>query len=325
MPSWNVSNGAVCLIRHVSTGLFWGQPKQHQGVWHIPAVSDRDSLQPVVFSSHTQGDLSTSDAITWGVAGDLLVQGSVAGLPNGPPQPLTLTKATDAPLSTQWTWSPASTAQVQRQDWQLHYGLPVHLALRAHDAVVGLDDSQTWIVTRSAPVMNSARDQWMLVPTFPIHVCINPRAGQCHFLEGSAVSHAMLTCEYTREGLNELECRDDVGHRVFHTADLCTTQCTVPSFECSGPPLYQCALAHTPTLARKSQTYDQCLSGCVNPVLSAVRTAQAKDGTRAASRITTRYDRSAWWSTLGVLGLSCAVLAVGVFVLAKRPWVVVVK
>jgi hypothetical protein len=329
MSEWNVCDGEQVILLNVNTGLFAGIPKkgwfptkQRTDIM-IPVVTDVNLIHPFTVSktSQREGNVITTDSLFKlstkfeGQQYFLHAPVEVADITLAPPLRLTLVGLNESShsLPLEWSFVPASKEQLARNDTVLHYGMPIFILKRQY--YLRLDTFKEWLSVHYAPVTTEEMDPWILMPVSGTHTCFNPKAQNCHFLDGINVSHTMMTCKYANDGT--VQCFDDGGHVMFRTSSQCNNYCRVPTFTCSGYPEYKCEATVLPI--DKSQTwqdYDTCISECISPQLRTLYPHAPTAYEAPSPSLTIDYRQWIWVIT--VLAVSLAVLVMFVYVTAKK-------
>jgi hypothetical protein len=277
MSNWDIKTGDCVFFYHIGTGMFFGAPQfvwspvWGQKEWMIPMTSTQESLLPVTLESLGNSVIDTSTVFHLST----MLQGKKflfhshlndsSAIIESPPQRVLLTDTEEASsIHTQWMFRAASVEQSSRNDTVLHYGMPVYLLKVNFRRYLTLDLDKQWAAVYHTPLTSQEMDPWILIPASEIHTCIDKKTQRCHNLSGNHTIQAMMKCSYQSQssrGQDEVECFDDEGHPIYRQGAECREVCQLPSYTCSGPPLYQCDAHLTP--GKEWHSYDSCLEQCL--------------------------------------------------------------
>jgi len=209
-----------------------------------------------------------------------------------------------------WNFIPTNNAQISKQDNILHYGIPFGI-LRIHVRHLDVDKSQQFVTVAVNYGSDISDKEWIAFPTFPIHVCFDKNSRRCHYLEGTHTSQSMMQCQYSNKNILELECTDDVGHRIFQSEKECQESCFEPTYLCSQSPLFQCKLNYDLNASKAGfASFDDCFTKCRPETdINNTDTAVKETETEAAK------EKGKWvwiWALLSIV-LSLSIISVSAY------------
>lgn len=335
---WNVDNNQTVFLYHPATKLFVGQPKKSplhalqstSDSLSLPMVSDLTLLQPIQLQNFRLNDKSKK--ITTATVFTLLVSLENRGMykihtpifsahhiAEGPPASVHLFPVTDLDKTpqrvdpqTSWVFRPASSEQILRNDDVLHYGMPVHIMKANGRRFLRLDLTQEFLAVHSSPVQETEMDIWIMYPTSSVSICVNPQSQFCHYVEGNQIGKLLFECKYDAKTSDEITCVTKEKHPVYTTESECHALCQWPSYQCSGPPLYQC-VAQPPSPNTTWQDFDTCTLDCLSPTISGAETTQQSGGKKQITSSLPDIDVQAW-----VMWIFVAIGVIGAIILGIR-------
>jgi hypothetical protein len=335
---WDVENNSTFFLYHPVKRLFVGQPVKpplhaptsRSDSLSLPMVSDLNLLQPLQLQNFRLNE--NSKLITVNTVFTLLVTVdqqkiykihtpifSVHHIAEGPPAsvdllPLTAVDKTPQRVEpqTSWVFRPASARQMAKNDTVLHFGMPVHIMKANGRRYLRMDLDDRFLAVHSSPVQESEMDTWVLYPTSAVSICLNPQSQFCHYVEGQQIGKLLFECKYLSSPAHndhQLTCMTKEKHPVFPSETECHKKCQWPSFECSGPPLFQCT---TQTMSKPGavwQDFDTCTLNCV-----ALHSDQksAKPTSKPVGADTPQVDVGVWllWAFLALFIISAIILGI---------------
>ena len=280
MDNWDITDGDAFTLFNVNTYQFVGQPVRD---WMptlysygtvLPMVADIHQVQPLTIhkvNTESRPRLTTNSifklSLLTNSENTAYIQSppyGAAAIQQDPPLRVDVVQNANGDQHLQWQFRIAYVPQKERNDTTFHYGMPLFIVKNDGRRYLRVDDSNKWLAVWRTPIEDQEMDSWILFPMNAIYNCLSPKIQRCHYLQGVDVLHANFRCKYAEEGSNEIQCLDDEGHPVHRSLETCRNQCRQIRFQCNS--LFECVPQMTPE-GEKWQDYDQCILGCINPLL----------------------------------------------------------